>query len=82
MKQFTEAMTFFERQRCTDPDEAKQNLRQLPSKSAKVVWLQGHIYICKKGYGWIEFKAAFSSAKDQTTGTRFWEEEARVVLKV
>ena len=39
VKQFYEAMTYFEKSRCADPDEAKQNLRQLPSKSAKVTWL-------------------------------------------
>mmetsp|Transcript_37239 Transcript_37239/g.83444 ORF Transcript_37239/g.83444 Transcript_37239/m.83444 type:complete len:135 (-) Transcript_37239:2602-3006(-) len=30
---------------------------------------QEQIYIRTKGYGWIEFKVAFSSAKDKTTGT-------------
>ena len=44
-------------------------MRQLPSKSAKAAWLQEQIYIRTKGHGWIEFKVAFSSAKDKTIGT-------------
>ena len=62
-------MTYFEKQRCTDPSEAKRKVRQLTSKSAKVTWLQKKIYIRTKGYGWIEFKVAFSSAKDNTIDT-------------
>ena len=61
-------MTYFEKQRCTDPGETKINLRQLPGKSAKVAWLQEQIYIRTKGCGWIKFKVAFSSAKDKTIG--------------
>ena len=49
VKQFSEAMTYFEKQRCTDPDEAKKNVRQLPSKSAKVAWLQAQNNIRTKG---------------------------------
>ena len=69
VKQFSEAMTYFEKQRFTDPDEAKIYVRQLPSKMAKVAWLQEKYYIRTNGYGWIEFKAAFSSDKDKTIST-------------
>ena len=67
--EFSEAMTYLEKQHCTDPGEAKKNVRQLPSKSAKAAWLLELIYIRMKGYGWIEFKVAFHSAKDNTIGT-------------
>ena len=62
---FFEAMTYFEKKRFTNPDEAKKNVRQLPSKSAEVACPQEQIYIRTKGCGWIEFKVAFSSAKDK-----------------
>ena len=36
VRQFSEAMTYFEKKRCTDPYEAEKNVRQLPSKSAEL----------------------------------------------
>ena len=57
-------MTYFEKQHCTEPDETKKNVRQLPSKSANAAWLLEQIFIRAKGYSWIEIKVAFSSAKD------------------
>jgi len=49
VKQFSEAMTYFEKQRCTDPDEANKKVCQLPSNSEKVAWLREQIFIRTKG---------------------------------